>query len=69
MPGWLGLLSIYLRSGHGLAVHEFQPRIGLCADSLEPGSLLQSLCLPLSLSLSLSAPPLLMFCLSLSQNS
>ena len=25
-------------SGHDLAVCEFKPRIGLCADSLEPGA-------------------------------
>ena len=27
-----------LGSGHDLAVCEFQPRIGLCADSSEPGA-------------------------------
>ena len=37
-------------SGHDLVVCEFKPRIGLYADSSEPGwSLLWILCLPLSL--------------------
>ena len=47
-------------SGHDLAACEFEPRVGLCADSSEPGSLLRILCLPLSV------PPLLTYCLSLS---
>ena len=40
-------------SGHDLTVPEFGSRIGLCADSSEPGawSLLPILCLPLSLPL------------------
>ena len=38
-------------SGHDLAVHEFGPHTGLCADSSGPWSLLQILCFPLS------APP------------
>ena len=25
-------------SGHDLGVHEFEPRVGLCADSSEPGA-------------------------------
>lgn len=52
-------------SGHDLMVCEFEPRVGLCADSselrawsLEPASD--------SMSPSLSAPPQLMLCLSLS---
>ena len=47
-------------SGHDLMVCEFEPHVGLCADSseLEPASD--------SVSPSLSAPPLLMLCLSLS---
>ena len=64
---WMGRLggsvscASGLRSGHDLAVCEFKPRVGLCADaqSLKPASD--------SVSPSLSAPPLLMLCLSLSQ--
>ena len=54
--GWVANFS----SGHDLTVREFQPHVGLCADSssLEPASD--------SVSLSLSAPPLLTLCLSLS---
>ena len=58
-----GSVGWALRSGHDLAVGEFEPRIGLCADSSEPGALFGfclSVCLSLSLSLSLSAPPPLM---------
>ena len=53
--GWLSRLSIRLdlSSGHGLAVHEFKPHVGLCNDSVEPAWD--------SLSLPLSAPPLLVF--------
>ena len=48
-------------SGHDLTVHGFKPSIGLCADNSEPGwSLLQILCLPVSL-----VPPQLTLCLSL----
>ena len=50
--GWASDLS----SGHDLAVSEFQPRIGPCVDSSEPGA-----CFGLCVSLSLSAPPLLAF--------
>ena len=32
--GWASDFS----SGHGLAVHGFEPRVGLCADSSEPGA-------------------------------
>ena len=46
-------------SGHDLAVREFEPRVGLWAQNLEPASD--------SVSPSLSAPPLFMLCLSLSQ--
>ena len=35
-------------SGHDLTVHEFEPRVGLCADSLEPGARL-GFCVSLSL--------------------
>ena len=45
-------------SGHDLTVREFEPCIGLCADSSEPASD--------SVSHSFSAPPSLMFCLSIS---
>ena len=50
-------------SGHDLTVHEFEPGIRLCADSSEPGA-----CFGFCVSLSLSAPPLLMLCVSLSLN-
>ena len=57
VPGWLSRLSVL--SGHDLAVCEFKPCVGLCADSgsLEPASD--------SVSPSLSAPPLLSLSLSL----
>ena len=45
-------------SGHDLAVREFEPHIGLCADSAEPAWDSVSPCL--------SAPPLLSRTLSLS---
>ena len=51
-------------SGHDLTVREFEPHIGLCADSSEPGACFR-FCV--SLSLSLSDPPPFMLCLSLSQ--
>ena len=58
-PGWLSRLSIRLdlSSGHGLAVHEFKPHMGLCNDIVEPAW--DSLSFPLSLCpslLSLSLP-------------
>ena len=31
-------LALDLSSGHDLMVREFQPRLGLCADSSEPGA-------------------------------
>ena len=46
-------LTLDFSSGHDLTVREFQPRVGLCADSAEPAW--DSLCpspSPLSLSLS-----------------
>ena len=49
-------------SGHDLVVHEFEPRVGLCADSSEPEVASDSA----SPSLSLSAPPPLTVCPSLS---
>ena len=54
-----------LARGHDLTVHGFEPRVGLCADSSEPGACF-TLCECLSLSLSLSAPLPLALCLSLS---
>ena len=55
--GWASSFS----SGHDLTAHEFEPHVGLCADSSEPRacfgfcvSLSLCLCLSLSLSLSLS---------------
>ena len=48
-------------SGHDLTVCEFEPRVGLCADASKPGAASHSV------SPSVSAPPLLMLCLSLSQ--
>ena len=63
LGGSVGEASAF-SSGHDLVVHEFESRVGLCADSSEPGawSLLRILCLllclspthDLSLSLSLS---------------
>ena len=52
--GYLGDSVVWaseLGLGHDLIVCEFEPRIGLCADSSEPGawSLLRILCLPVSL--------------------
>ena len=47
-----------------LVVHEFKPRVGLCADSAEPAS--DSLSLSLSLSLSVSLTLLGSHALSLS---
>ena len=41
-------------SGHSLTVHEFEPHIRLCADSMEPAYDPLSLSLSLFLSLSLS---------------
>ena len=35
-------------SGHDLTVSEFKPRVGLCADSSEPGTCF-GFCVPLSL--------------------
>ena len=39
-------LTLDLGSGHDLTVREFEPRVGLCADSAEPAwdSLSLSLC-------------------------
>ena len=59
-PGWLSLLSVWLSvfgSGHDLQVGGIELRVGLCADGTQPAWG--------SLSLSLSAPPLLTRALSL----
>ena len=39
-PGGLSPLSVAsdFGSGHDLVVHEFEPRVGLCADGSEPGA-------------------------------
>ena len=37
-PGGLSRLSTDFGSGHDLTVREFEPRVGLCADSSEPGA-------------------------------
>ena len=47
-------------SGQDLMAREFEPRVGLCADSSEPGAASDSV------SPSLSAPPLLTLCVCLS---
>ena len=56
-PGWLGRLSH--GSGHDLAVRGFETRVGLWADSSEPGAASASVSPPPS------APPQLALCLSL----
>ena len=53
-------LTLDFDPGHDLMVHGVEPHIGLCADSMEPTWD--------SLSPSVSAPPLMSFSLSLSQN-
>ena len=50
VSGWLSWLSVDFSSGHDLELHEFEPHIGLCADSWDPGACFR-LCLPLSLPL------------------
>ena len=51
--GW----AVDFGSGHDLAVPEFEPLVGLCADSSEPGACFR-------LYVSFSAPPPFMLCLS-----
>ena len=51
-------LTVDFGADHALTVYEFEPCVGLSADSVEPAWD--------SLSLSLTAPPLLVLCLSLS---
>ena len=55
-PGWLSRLSICLWLGHDLMVHEFEPCVRLCADSVEPAwdSVSPSLCYSTTHFLSLS---------------
>ena len=48
-------------SGLDLTVREFEPHIGLCAEQLRAWSLLQILCLPLSLLLPRSCSVCLSF--------
>ena len=49
-------------SGHDLTIREFEPRVGLCADSWEPGA-----CFGFCASLSLYASPIRALSLSLSK--
>ena len=51
-PGWRSRLSVRLQPGHDLAVCEFEPRVGLWADSSEPGA-----CFLFCVSLSLCPSP------------
>ena len=58
-PGWLSWLSANFGSGHDPTIRGFRPRVGLCADSPEPGACFgfwaSSLCCPsLAHALSLS---------------
>ena len=46
-------------SGHDFTVHEFKPRVRLCADSADPEA-----CFGFCVSLSLSSPPVLILSLS-----
>ena len=61
-PGWLKHPTLDCGSGHDLTVGEFEPCIGDLHDRAEPAW--DSLSLPLSPSLSLSAPPPLTLSLS-----
>ena len=56
--GWLSQLRSDLGSGRDLAVHGFEPRVGLCVDTWEPGAYFR-FCVPLSAAprLVLSLPP------------
>ena len=56
MAQWVKHLTLDLDAGSNLAVCEFEPRVGLCADSVEPAWD--------SVSLSLSVPPLPVLSLS-----
>ena len=50
---WLSHLSVHFSSGHDFTIHEFEPRVRLCADSSEPRACL-GFCVSLFLSASLS---------------
>ena len=53
VPGWLSWVSVMIfRSGRDLTVRGFEPRVGLCADSSEPGA-----CFRFCVSLSLCPSP------------
>ena len=55
VPGWLSQWNIRFSSGHDLTAHEFEPPVGLCADSSQPASdILSPLSLPLPCSHSIS---------------
>ena len=60
-PGWRSRLSVRFQTGHDLAVHGFEPRVGLWADGSEPGACFR-FCVSLSVcpspvhALSLSVP-------------
>ena len=58
--GWLKRLTLAFGSGHDLMVRGIEPRVRLCTDSTES----PWVSLSPSLSLSLSAPPLLALSLS-----
>ena len=60
LGGSVGYTS-HFGSGHDLAIREFEPRVGLWADSSEPGA-----CFGFCVSLSLCPTPLTL-CLSLSR--
>ena len=49
---WRGSVGCQTSSGHDLAVREFKPRVGLCADGSEPGA-----CFRFSVSLPLCPSP------------
>ena len=56
MAQWVKRPALGFRSGHDPTVHEFEPRVGPCADSVEPAwdPLSPSLSAPPSLARSLS---------------
>ena len=61
-PGWRSRLSVRLQPGHDLAVREFEPRVGLWADSSEPGA-----CFRFCVSFSLCPSPIHALSLSVSK--
>ena len=58
VPGWLSQLSIRFGPDHNFMGCGFEPHVGLCADSSEPGAALDSVS-------PLSAPPPFALALSL----